>query len=92
VEILIAAGEIVAGLALVFALAAIVGIAVVVILEEAARLASWARRRHRRHAHPITRAARSRHLTPCRCPDAPCRVHPFAFDVERLLSPGAKPW
>jgi hypothetical protein len=98
VDFLIAAGEIVAGLALVVALAAIVGIAVMVTLEDAARLYSWARgRRHRRHAHPVTRSARERARTRaavCRCVDSlPCREHPFAFDYERLLVPrGGKSW
>ena len=39
-------------------------------------------------AHPVSEAAQ-RHvrlrLVSCRCPDAPCQLHPFAFDCERLL-------
>jgi hypothetical protein len=52
-------------------------------------------RRHRRPpmAHPVSEAAQ-RHvrlrLVTCRCPDAPCQLHPFAFDMERLLH--GKPW
>lgn len=52
------------------------------------------RRRHPRMAHPVTRAAKERARRPaawaCRCPDAPCRLHPFAFDYERLLA--GKAW
>jgi len=42
-------------------------------------------------AHPVTLAARVFQANPdirptdCRCPGGPCRVHPFAFDMERLL-------
>ena len=39
-------------------------------------------------AHPVTEAAKARlRLGICRCPGAPCRMHPFAFDYETLLSP-----
>jgi hypothetical protein len=49
-------------------------------------------------AHPVSEAAERRvRLAVCRCPDAaptlvaigfaPCRMHPFAFDYETLLSP-----
>jgi hypothetical protein len=50
-------------------------------------------------ARPVTLAAKLYHANPeirptaCRCPGGPCRVHPFAFDMERLLSPQpGKPW
>ena len=45
------------------------------------------RRRRPPMAHPVTRAAIERARLPlCRCPGAPCRTHPFAFDYETLLS------
>lgn len=44
-------------------------------------------------AHPVTLDAKLHQRFPevrptaCRCPGGPCRVHPFAFDMESLLSP-----
>jgi hypothetical protein len=61
---------------------------------------AWHRRPTRpQMAHPVTLAAQiyrdhpEVRPTTCRCPNGPCRVHPFAFDMERLLEPRAgKPW
>jgi hypothetical protein len=61
------------------ALAAVIGLALAFV-----RFRTW-RRRHRHHAHPVTLSARLGPVA-CRCPDGPCRIHPFAFDYERLLA------